>query len=63
MANEIDPESIYCNQIAQCLTSLERNEEAIEWCEKALAIDPKYITAHQSKGFIFIKLKEYQKAI
>ena len=48
---------------ANALFNLERYEEAIEYYDKALAIDPNNAKAWYAKGYTLGKLGKYNEAI
>jgi superkiller protein 3 len=43
--------------------NLNEYQEAIDACKEAIKIKPDYHEAYYNKGTVYIKLKEYQKAI
>ena len=53
---------IYSNRAATLL-SLERYQEALEDCEKVLALDPKFLKGHLRKAMALNKLGQLNKAL
>lgn len=51
------------NLLAEALSRLQRNEEAIEWYRRWLQIDPEYAPAHAGIGYAFLRLKRYTEAV
>ena len=49
--------------MGSALSKLKRYKEAIDWFDKALAIDPNYIFSLRNKGSALNKLKRYKEAI
>ncbi|MEB3293083.1 MAG: tetratricopeptide repeat-containing serine protease family protein [Synechococcales bacterium] len=51
------------NSRAMVLMSLERYEEALQDCDRSLALQPNYSTAWVTKGLIYKRMQQFQAAI
>ena len=52
-----------CIKSGDMAADLDKLEEALEWYDKAIELDPKYAVAYKSKGNTLYKLHKYEEAL